>query len=164
MRTYMSVFWREHKKLNCLESLMYRNILVPVDLERPESWKEVLAAASPFIECFNAKVTICSVVSDLDAIKTGEWLPISFEQLLFDTKAQLEGLAASANGKHDYAVEVTAGSISRGILEIAERIGADLIMLVSHQPATRDYVLAANAIRVARRATCSVLIVRHEDS
>jgi nucleotide-binding universal stress UspA family protein len=143
---------------------MYRNILVPIDLDQPASWNEALSTTSSLAKCFSAKVTVCSVVSSAEAIKAGEWLPISVEQLLFDTRARLEGAVAAASGDLSYAIEVAAGTISGGILEIAERIEADLIVLASHQPAARDYVMAANAIRVARRAPCSVLIARHKGS
>ncbi|HEU4956211.1 MAG TPA: universal stress protein [Sphingomicrobium sp.] len=140
---------------------MYRNILVPVDLDQPASWAEAISTASSLAKCFSAKITVCSVVSDVEAIKHGEWLPISVEQLMFDARARLEGLAAATNDDVSYGVEVAAGTIAGGILEITERIAADLIVLVSHQPAPRDYLLAANAVRVARRAPCSVLIARH---
>ena len=140
---------------------MYRNILVPVDLDQPASWSEAISTASSLAKCFSAKITICAVVSDFEAIKHGEWLPISVEQLMFDARARLEGLVAAASHDQSYDVEVAAGTIAGGILEIAERISADLIVLVSHEPAARDYLLAANAVRVARRAPCSVLIVRH---
>lgn len=139
---------------------MYRNILVPVDLEHSASWSEAISTVSSLAKCFGAKVTICSVVSAPDAIIKGEWMPISVEQLLFDTRARLEGLVAGVVHELNCDVEVAAGTIAGGILEIAERITADLIVLVSHQPAARDYLLAANAIRVARRAPCSVLIAR----
>lgn len=139
---------------------MYRNILVPIDLDDPASWKGGLSTASSIAHCFSAKVTICSVVSGAEVISQGDWLPISVEQRLFDARARLEGLVASAEVEPGCCVEVASGTISGGILEIAERIGADLIVLVSHKPAARDYILAANAIRVARRAPCSVLIGR----
>jgi nucleotide-binding universal stress UspA family protein len=132
-----------------------------VDLDQPASWAEAIATASSLAKCFKAKITICSVVSDVEAIKHGEWLPISVEQLMFDARARLEGLVAAANDDVSYGIEVATGTISGGILEIAERIGVDLILLVSHQPAVRDYLIAANAIRVARRAPCSVLIARN---
>ena len=134
---------------------------MPVDLDQSASWSEAIATASSLAKCFAAKITICSVVSDVEAIKHGEWLPISVEQLMFDARARLEGLVAAANDDESYGVEIAAGTIAGGILEIAERIAADLIVLVSHKPAARDYLLAANAIRVARRALCSVLIARH---
>lgn len=140
---------------------MYRNILVPVDLDQPANWTEAIATASSLANCFSAKITICTVISDAQAIKTGEWLPISVEQALFDARARLEGLVATTNGDVSFGVEIAAGAIAAGILETAERISADLIVLASHQPAARDYLLAANAIRVARRAPCSVLIARN---
>lgn len=140
---------------------MYRNILVPVDLDQSSTWIGAISTASSLAKCFAAKITICSVVPDAKAIKTGDWLPISVEQLLFDARVRLGGLAADAEGDMSYGVEIAMGTISGGILEIAKRIAADLIVLVSHQPSARDYLLAANAIRVARRAPCSVLIVRH---
>jgi nucleotide-binding universal stress UspA family protein len=143
---------------------MYRNLLVPVDLDQPASWNEALSTASSLAKCLSARITICSVISDLEAIKQGEWLPISVEEAMFDARARLEGLVASANGEARCGVEIAAGTIAGGILEIAERISADLIVLVSHQPSARDYLLAANAIRVARRARCSVLISRHGDA
>lgn len=139
---------------------MYRNILVPVDLDQPEHGEEALMIASSLAECFSGRITICSVVSVAEAIKTGEWLPISVEQHLFDARARLEGIAAKFNDKVSCSVEVAAGTIAGGVLEIAERIEADLIVLVSHRPAMRDHVRAANAVRVARRACCSVLIAR----
>lgn len=139
---------------------MYRNILVPVDLDEPESWAGALSAASPLAGCFSAKITICTVISDAKAIEQGQWLPISVEQLLFDARARLEGLAGTLGSGLSCGVEITAGTIAGGVLEIAERIKADLILLVSHRPGLRDHLIAANAIRIARRASCSVLIAR----
>jgi nucleotide-binding universal stress UspA family protein len=140
---------------------MYRNILVPVDLDHPADWREALSAARSLAKCYSAKVTICSIVSDAHAIMHGEWLPISFEQLLFDTRARLEALASEVKADVNCAVEVASGTIFGGILEVANRISADLIVIGSHRPGARDYVLAANAIRVAKRSPCSVLIARH---
>lgn len=139
---------------------MYRNILLPVDLDQPESWTGALFAASSLAKCFSAKLTLCTVVSSAEAIERGEWLPISIEELLFDARARLEGIATGAHPELDCDVEIAAGTIAGGVLEIAERIKADLILLVSHRPALRDHLIAANAIRIARRAPCSVLIAR----
>ena len=143
---------------------MYRNILLPLDLDRPDTWTLALSEASSLAKCFSAKITICTVVSAAKALERGEWLPISVEQLLFDAKARLEGVAAAASGEVSCDVEIAAGTISGGVLDIAKRIEADLILLVSHRPAARDYIVAANAIRIARRAPCSVLIARPKGS
>ncbi|HET9399262.1 MAG TPA: universal stress protein [Sphingomicrobium sp.] len=142
---------------------MYRNILVPVDLDQPATVSKAIAEASSLARCFGAKLTVCSVVVASEALIRGDWLPISVQQLLLDARSRLASLAAETDHGRACDVEVAEGSVAGGVLDIAARIGADLIVLVSHRPAVRDYLLAANAIRVARRARCSVLIARHGD-
>ena len=52
------------------------------------------------------------------------------------------------------------GTIYDEILAVADEIGADLIVMASHRPALRDYLLGPNAARVVRHAKQSVLVVR----
>jgi len=51
-------------------------------------------------------------------------------------------------------------SPSSEILRVAEEAGADLIVVGSHRPAMKDYLLGTNASRVVRHARCSVLVAR----
>ncbi len=46
------------------------------------------------------------------------------------------------------------------ILKAVEETGCDLIVMASHRPALKDYLLGPNAARVVRHANCSVLVVR----
>ena len=56
---------------------------------------------------------------------------------------------------------VTHGaSIYAEILAVAEEAEADLIVVGSHRPAMKDYLLGTNAARVVRHARCSVLVAR----
>ena len=56
---------------------------------------------------------------------------------------------------------VTHGaSIYAEILGIAEEAEADLIVVGSHRPAMKDYLLGTNAARVVRHACCSALVAR----
>ena len=52
------------------------------------------------------------------------------------------------------------GGIYHEVLEEAEMMGTDLIVMVSHRPALKTYFLGSNAGHVVRYATCSVLVVR----
>jgi hypothetical protein len=45
-------------------------------------------------------------------------------------------------------------------LGVAEEAGADLVVVGSHRPAMKDYLLGTNAARVVRHARCSVLVAR----
>jgi nucleotide-binding universal stress UspA family protein len=55
---------------------------------------------------------------------------------------------------------VGAGNVHREILRVAGEIRADLIVMASHRPALKDYLLGAHAARVVRHAKCSVHVVR----
>ena len=55
---------------------------------------------------------------------------------------------------------VRQGGIYHEVLEEAELMGADLIVMVSHRPALKTYFLGSNAGHVVRYAKCSVLVVR----
>ena len=52
------------------------------------------------------------------------------------------------------------GTIYSEILKVAEDCSADLIIMASHRPELKDYMLGPNASRVVRHANCSVLVVR----
>ncbi len=60
-------------------------------------------------------------------------------------------------------VVVREGGVATEILEHASEIGADLIVLNSHDPGVADYFLGSVASRVVRHAHCSVHVVRHPD-
>ncbi len=138
---------------------MYSRILVPVDLEEPSSWEKAVPVARAMAETFEASVTLCTVVPDSVAAIEAQWSRLSYKALLDSASAKL-GLLASELGGTELATEVGMGNIAGGILSVAEKIEADLIVLSSHRPKMKDWLLGANASRVVRHAKCSVLVVR----
>ncbi|MCV6603387.1 MAG: universal stress protein, partial [Cohaesibacter sp.] len=55
---------------------------------------------------------------------------------------------------------VGAGSIYEEILQLAEQIDADLIVIGAHKPGLKEYLLGPNSARVVRHSKCSVYVVR----
>ena len=80
--------------------------------------------------------------------------------ILDGARTRLARLADDCAEGGEVETHVTSGSVYGGILEVAERCGADLIVLASHRPEMKDYLLGANASRVVRHARCSVMVVR----
>jgi nucleotide-binding universal stress UspA family protein len=141
---------------------MYSNILLAIDPDEPKSWARALPVAASLARCFSARLTLGAVVRDLDAEREAEWSPIGYREMIDHARVRLRMVGEEA-GDLAVSVEVASGTICGGILDIADRVGADLIVLASHRPELKDYILGANASRVARRANCSVLVVRESE-
>ena len=58
------------------------------------------------------------------------------------------------------AVHVKDQYAAEGIVEEAKARNCDLIVMASHNPVLKDYLLGPNSARVVRHADCSVLVVR----
>jgi universal stress protein F len=138
---------------------MYRSILVPVDLDEASSWQKSLPTAEALCRSFGATLALVTVVPGPRLILQAEWSPIAYREITELARARLGSLAEQASALAS-SCHVETGSIYGGILGVAERIGADLIVLASHRPETKDYLLGANASRVVRHARCSVFVVR----
>lgn len=137
---------------------MYRSILVPVDLGEPSFWSKSLPTAVALSKSFGASLALVTVIPDLALIAGAEWSPIAYREMVDSLRARLAALADSLEVPAGHHIET--GSIYAGILAVRERIEADLIVLASHRPAMKDYLLGANAARVVRHAPCSVFVVR----
>lgn len=140
---------------------MYSRILVPIDLDEPSSWEKAVPVGLSLAKSFSADITLCTVVPDRVAVEEGaQWTRLSYQALLESTEARLVSLADKLRGETPMSVQVGSGNICGGILDIAEQLRVDLIVLASHRPAMKDWLIGANAARVVRHARCSVLVVR----
>lgn len=139
---------------------MYSSILVPIDLEEPGSWAKAVPTALALARCFKARLTMATIVEDKEAAREAQWSPIGYRELLSTTQVRLARLADELCGDTPVETAIGTGTICGGILDLAGRVEADLIVLASHRPAMRDRLIGANASHVACRAACSVLVVR----
>lgn len=138
---------------------MYSRILVPIDVDEPSSWEKVVPAALAMAKTFNASVTLCTVVPDSVARIEAQWSRLSYQALVDKAAAKL-ALLSDDFGDQPLDSKVGMGSIYGGILAIAQDMDADLIVLSSHRPQMKDWLIGANAARVVRHAKCSVFVVR----
>lgn len=141
---------------------MFNKILVPVDLIHESSWRKALPVAIREARSSNASLTVMTVVPELDAAFTAAALPKDFHKnRRKDAEKKLAELCA-AQVPDDITADqyVGDGGIYRSILKRAENTGVDLIVMASHRPSLRDYLLGANAARVVRHARCTVMVVR----
>jgi len=141
---------------------MYKNILLTVDVTDESSWKKALPTAAEYCRSFGATLHLLSVVPDYGMTVVGNFFPKNYERgAVEQAGTELRAIAA----KHvptdvTVKIDVAYGNIYEEILEVAEKVDADLIVMASHRPALKDYLLGPNAARVVRHAKCSVLVVR----
>jgi nucleotide-binding universal stress UspA family protein len=140
---------------------MFRTILVPVDLDDTETSRPALDRAVAMAEASGGTLRVIYVRS---------LVPTSFMEFVpphFDTAQQAEAekrLAAFVQGlrlpKDRVSSVVTMGGVYHDVLQEADKIRADLIVVGSHRPTTATYLIGSNAANIVRHARCSVLVVR----
>jgi nucleotide-binding universal stress UspA family protein len=139
---------------------MYSSILVPVDLDEPSSWHKAVPVAQAIGQCFGAKVALVHVVSNALLTAEAEWSGLALRRILETARARLGSLADELKADADIAAHVATGKVYRGVLDVAEQERVNLIVMASHRPEMKDFLIGENAERVVRHARCSVLVVR----
>lgn len=142
---------------------MYSEILLPVDLVHEKSWARALPAAIDIARRYGARLHILAIVPDYGMTSIAAYFPEGFEkQALMRAAEDLKSFAA-AHVPDDVASQthVGHGHPPEQILAQAEKLGADLIVMGSHQPdALRTLFIGSNADRVVHASPVSVLVVR----
>jgi nucleotide-binding universal stress UspA family protein len=134
---------------------MFEKILVALD-DSPRA-PAVLATADALGARFSATLYPLRVVffaSDL--------LPAPGEEVTASARAEVEALLAGGARAAKLAEPVVHVSLEepwRAILEVAEELAVDMIVLGSHGYGGLDRILGTTAAQVANRAPCDVHVV-----
>ena len=141
---------------------MYKNILLPVDLNSVETQHKAVQTAAQLARTFGAGLHVMTVVPDFGMSIVGTFFPDGFEKEALERANETLHDFVKQNLPDDLAVQhiVGQGSVHHEILRIARQIGADLIVMASHQPELQDYLLGPSPAHVVRHTSCSVMIVR----
>lgn len=141
---------------------MYSDILWPVDLGHESSWIKALPIAVTYAKTFGATLHVMTVIPDFGMSIVGSFFPKGFEKkALQEAQTQLTKFCDDKIPS-DVPVQhiIGHGTVYEEILRVAEEINCDLILMASHRPELKDYLLGPNAARVVRHADCSVQVVR----
>ena len=136
---------------------MYRNVLVPVDLGHGAVAAHIVGVAR-WLAGAEGRVTLLHVMDQPPAYVTAQVPREIIETHRTETRARLEEIAASAGGVD--RTLLAEGNAAATILAQAEADGIDAIVLGSHRPDYRDYLIGSTAARVVRHAACTVLVER----
>ncbi|GGE79371.1 universal stress protein UspA [Stappia taiwanensis] len=142
-------------------SNFFKHVMACVDLgDLPTSRQVITAAMETVTE--GDTLHVFTVVPDFGRSIVGSFFPDNFEEEAIE-KAR-RALHAFMDTQVPKGTRVQAvighGNIYEEIIAAAEKVSADLIVIGSHRPELKDYLLGPNAARVVRHATTSVLVVR----
>lgn len=149
---------------------MKLRVLVPVDVEDARSWTNVLPLMRQYAKGNDVEVSVVTVVPELGTVIAQAAQAAPFTSFV---PSELKDKAiALAEERLKEIVDtdefgeirhiVRSGSIYSEVLQTAEDISANLIVVMSHIPDFGDYLLGPNAAKIVRHAKCSVLVVRPE--
>ncbi len=140
---------------------MYHRILVPIDLGDAELAKPAIASAVMMAKESNAAVRLINVLPVTPGM-LAEYVPPDFEAQQRATAEEAIAIVAQETGLPAGRIStvVRQGNVDREILDEADAMHADLIVMSSHRAGLRTYFLGSNAGHVVRYAGCSVLVVR----
>ena len=138
----------------------FKQILVPVDLGEDSSWKEALPTAIDQAQYTGGELHVVTVVPEEPPQLA--WLPDDYsEKMISYANSQLDRLLETNIPEQTKATKhVRQGAIYREIVKLAKDLDADLIVMASHRPELKDFLLGPNAARVVRHAKCPVLVIR----
>lgn len=141
---------------------MYKEILFPVDVTEESSWKLALPTMIEYANAFGSRIHVMTAVPDFGMSIVSQYFPEDAEEkILNETNEKLHKFTKThfSDGLEIQHI-VAQGPVYQCIIDTAERVNADLIVMAAHRPELKDYLLGPNAAKVVRHSKISVLVVR----
>ena len=136
---------------------MYSHILLATDLSNAS-----LAAthkANELTKLFNAKLTIIHTIEPIPAYG---YPGVEFDSpIIDDAKKELSKLGTELNVPTERQL-VEFGSVKAHVLQAAEKLKVDLILVGSHGRHGLARILGSNSNAIVQGATCDVFVIRAE--
>lgn len=144
---------------------MSQTILVPIDLNQPAVLESVFQAVRRQAEIEPTQVVLLHVVIESYAGELPYLDVNAMERFAVQARVRLEQIATEQLGENiDWQVNVELGPVARTIVRHADHVGADLIVMASHNPVLWDVFLGSTAAQVVKHAQHSVLVIRQAAS
>ena len=144
---------------------MSKNILVPIDISEIELTQQVIPHVETYARQDDAPIHFLAVIPDYTYFASyrlgyASVPPDAKEREVAAMEALSEIVAKFSLPEDRIEKYVLCGPPKDHILQLADDIHADVIILASHRPSISTYLLGSNAAVVVRHAKCSVLVVR----
>lgn len=142
---------------------MYKHILVPVDLNEKGFSDKAVQIAVWHAKQSNAEVHLLNVLPGIHMSMVSTYFPKdAAAKMKQDVKAQLKEFAKQyIDDDVVYKVYVAEGRPYSTILDYAEKLGADLIVMPSHKRSKIDKVMLGSvASKVVDNSPINVMVIK----
>jgi len=141
---------------------MFKHLLLAVDINAPDGAANSAEAAVSMARAHGAVLHLLNVVPDAGmAIVSASLAPDHMSHAVEVAEEALTKWAEATMPEDvDYKIHMAEGTVYDQIIKAADRLAIDVIIVGSHRPELKDYLIGPNAARVARHADQSVFVVR----
>ncbi len=141
---------------------MTKHVLCAVDLTHLETEVHILNRAAELARFYGADLSVVTVLPDYGMpIVASYFNEGAMKEAVRLAEQQLRDFVQNAlhdSGSVSQIIEI--GTAYEKILATIDETAADLVVMGAHKPELADRFQGPNSARVARHASCSVLIVR----
>ncbi|MCG6966035.1 MAG: universal stress protein [Chromatiaceae bacterium] len=142
--------------------MMFKQILLPIDLEENELTERAIMVAQDIAERYESNITVVTVIPDFSMPVVASYFPAdAVERARRDACTEIEKLI-KARFRDPEAVrcDVGEGSPHKFIVDYAHDKKIDLIVMPSRGRDISKIFLGSSTTHVVQRAPCSVLVIR----
>lgn len=146
--------------------LSYKHILLATDLS--DDFHDVATTANSIAKRSGAKLSIVHVIEHTPVVYGGGEFSIPLDMSLEEQLTQNVSKAlATLSEQYNIAVEnqhINHGSVKKEVLDLAQQLNIDLIIVGSHGHSGFELLLGSTANAILHAARCDVLAVKIKKS
>ena len=137
-------------------------VVAAVDLVHKDSDRHVALEAIKLAQTHDADIDLVFVIPDEQLSYAQEYIPEDMRhKVQLEAEKELKDFGADLDWQTvTHSTHVLRGVVYERLIEYADTLPANFVVIGASRPSIKDLLIGPNAARVARHASCSVLIVR----
>jgi nucleotide-binding universal stress UspA family protein len=137
---------------------MFKQIMVPVDLEHVDQLEKSLRIAADISKLYGAPVCYVGVANEQPSPVSHD--PAEYDQKLGQFAEQQFSLYGHKGTSRTFVGHDLVTDLDDVLLAAAKEINADLVVMASHVPTLVNYVWPSNGGKIAAHSNAAVFVVR----
>lgn len=141
---------------------MYKQILLPIDLEENHLLDRAIAMAEDLVGHYGAQLSVVTVIPDFNSPLVASFFPQdALSKAHHERKAELKAFI-DRHFKDPEAVQahVVEGTTRKAIVEFIKRNPVDLVVMPARKRDLGKILLGSNCDYVVDHAPCTVIVVK----